>query len=219
MAKVLHRIAGGVAWRSRRLYARGVRCLAPVRQRAWDMAVWLEMMRETEPGIDDYARRVNALHRRLRVPRNYGGCGRPFYREASDLVPVPGFDGKPCLMTQATRSQWLAMQAAAAAAGITLLIRSAFRTVDEQAHLIREELRDGCRIDEVLTRISAPGYSEHHTGRALDIDCIPGNREFDNTPAFEWLYRNAGTFGFELSYPRDNPYGVIFEPWHWRCNV
>jgi hypothetical protein len=25
----------------------------------------------------------------------------------------------------------------------------------------------------------------------------------------------AGRHGFRLSYPRDNPHGVIYEPWHW----
>ena len=26
---------------------------------------------------------------------------------------------------------------------------------------------------------------------------------------------NAGAHGFRLSYPRDNPHGIVYEPWHW----
>jgi D-alanyl-D-alanine carboxypeptidase len=38
---------------------------------------------------------------------------------------------------------------------------------------------------------------------------------FETTPAYEWLVKNAYKFGFALSYPKDNAY-YIFEPWHWR---
>ena len=30
-----------------------------------------------------------------------------------------------------------------------------------------------------------------------------------------WLVANAVRFGFALSYPRDNPHGIAYEPWHW----
>ena len=188
-------------------------------RRIWNIAIRLEMMRERDRNIDDYTRRVNALHRRLRVPRDYARRGLPFYREASNLVAVPcGPDGKHRLMAPAIRSQWLAMQAGAAAAGITLFVRAAFRSVDDQAQLIRDQLSSGGRIDQLLTWIAAPGYSEHHTGRALDIDCTPTRREFEHTPGFDWLCRNAGEFRFKLSYPQDNAYGIMYEPWHWCCH-
>ena len=39
---------------------------------------------------------------------------------------------------------------------------------------------------------------------------------FESTPAFVWLQSRAGDFGFEMSYPRGNPHGIDYEPWHWR---
>lgn len=184
------------------------------------IAIRLEMMREPDPDVDDYTRRVNALHRKLRVPRDYTLRGLPFHREASELVAVPcGLDGQQRLMTPATRSLWLALHAAAAAAGITLLVRWAFRGIDDQAQLIRDQLScGGGSIEQLLTWIAAPGYSEHHTGRALDFECVPAEMEFENTRAFDWLCQNASGFGFELSYPHDNAYGLIYEPWHWCCH-
>ena len=199
-----------------------IRKFVEVAQRKiWKITIRLEMMRESRRGIDDYTRRVNALHRKLRVPRDYARRGLRFHREASELVAVPcGLDGQPRWMTPATRSQFLALQAAAAAAGITLLVRWAFRSVDDQAQIIRDQLScGGGSIERLLTWMAAPGYSEHHTGRALDFECIPAEMAFEDTPAFEWLCRNAARYGFKLSYPRDNPYGVMYEPWHWYCDI
>ena len=53
----------------------------------------------------------------------------------------------------------------------------------------------------------------------LPLSGCPGyaglNEDFAKTAAFRWLKRRAGEFGFWLSYPRGNPHGIAFEPWHW----
>ena len=65
---------------------------------------------------------------------------------------------------------------------------------------------------------AAPGYSEHHSGRAVDLT-TPGSpvleEAFEESDAFAWLRRRAPEFGFRMSYPRDNPHRVAYEPWHW----
>ncbi len=66
-----------------------------------------------------------------------------------------------------------------------------------------------------------PGYSEHHTGYAIDIgdEYYPDadlKTSFENTSAFEWLQENAAYYSFELSFPKGNSQGVSYEPWHWR---
>ena len=66
---------------------------------------------------------------------------------------------------------------------------------------------------------NAPGFSEHHGGCALDIgtpDEPPAEASFEATPAFAWLQANADGHGFAMSYPRGNPHGIVYEPWHWR---
>ena len=40
--------------------------------------------------------------------------------------------------------------------------------------------------------------------------------EFEQTAAFRWLQAHAAQFNFEISFPKDNPQGVNYEPWHWR---
>jgi D-alanyl-D-alanine carboxypeptidase len=110
------------------------------------------------------------------------------------------------------------MRDAAASAGVELQIVSAFRGVDYQLGIVRRKLERGLSMHEILRVSAAPGYSEHHSGRALDITA-PGfaalEEEFENSSAFAWLSANAQRYGFHLSYPRDNPHGIAYEPWHW----
>ena len=69
-----------------------------------------------------------------------------------------------------------------------------------------------------LPIFAAPGFSEHHTGRALDIG-TPGfvdlEENFETTAAFAWLQVHAEEFGFTLSYPKGGTRGIGYEPWHW----
>ena len=107
---------------------------------------------------------------------------------------------------------------AAAQDSVELQIVSAFRSVEYQLGILQRKLDRGQPIAEILRVSAAPGYSEHHSGRALDIT-TPGfaalEEEFENSPAFAWLKKNARRFGFRMSYPRRNPHGIAYEPWHW----
>ena len=184
----------------------------------WHAGVRLEMRRVS--GEDVYRRRIDAMHRRLGIPADYAARGLSFHREAAKLVPVPcGLNGKPRLMTPVTRSCLLAMLDAARADGIALPVRWSFRSVDDQVAMIRKQLRYGKRIDEILEWIAAPGFSEHHTGRALDFETPAEYSRFDKAPAFAWLGENAAAFQFRMSYPQGNAQGIIYEPWHWFCHA
>lgn len=62
------------------------------------------------------------------------------------------------------------------------------------------------------------GYSEHQLGTTVDLTTTGingGLNDFENTPAYAWLEKNAYKYGFVLSYPENNAY-YEFEPWHWR---
>jgi len=101
---------------------------------------------------------------------------------------------------------------------VELQIVSAFRSIEYQLGILQRKLDRGQTIAQILRVSAAPGYSEHHSGRALDIT-TPGfaalEEEFENSPAFAWLKKNGRRFGFRLSYPRRNPHGIAYEPWHW----
>jgi zinc D-Ala-D-Ala carboxypeptidase len=85
-------------------------------------------------------------------------------------------------------------------------IVSAFRSREYQQHLRQQSPNAG----SAGLAVNSP----HFTGRALDlyvggdpVDTKDANRAIQvNTPAYQWLVRNAARFGFR-------PY--FYEPWHW----
>lgn len=112
------------------------------------------------------------------------------------------------------------MAAVAKADGVGLLVLSAYRDYAFQDALFRDaERRYGVGLGGRW--VAPPGYSEHHTGYALDLadsDFPETDDEpsFGETPAAVWLATYAPSFGFELSFPEGNDQGVGYEPWHWR---
>lgn len=161
-----------------------------------------------------------AIHRQLGIPGDYGAGGRPrHYPEVSDLVDVgPNLVGRMQRLTPECAQRWQTMCEAASADGIILLLVSGFRSFDYQAGLIEKKLAAGQAIGEILKVNAAPGFSQHHSGRAVDV-ATPGSRplteEFERSGAFAWLSQHAATFGFSMTYPRNNDDGFIYEPWHW----
>ncbi|WOO41130.1 M15 family metallopeptidase [Rubellicoccus peritrichatus] len=113
---------------------------------------------------------------------------------------------------------WRKMKATAKSQGIELWLVSAFRSIERQNRIIEKKKKKGIP-DRDIFRVSAPaGFSEHHSGRAIDISTegyTALEKEFENSEAFQWLNNNASVFGFILSYPRGNEYGIAYEPWHW----
>jgi zinc D-Ala-D-Ala carboxypeptidase len=143
----------------------------------------------------------------------------PFHPDARDLaLAESAVDGRAHLLIPEAAAAWQAMKEAARNDGVLIEIVSAFRDIHEQAQIIRDKQARGMAIETILTLSAPPGYSEHHTGRAVDINtpgCEAREEPFEDTDAFRWLVRHAGRYGFALSYPRGNALGFIYEPWHW----
>jgi len=128
------------------------------------------------------------------------------------------FEGKPFILLSSTAKSWREMVEQAKKDKITLKPFSGFRSYIHQMGLIQRRLSEGRELTKILTHIAIPGFSEHHTGRAIDIHAEGQNvleEEFELTQEFQWLSKNAAKFQFRLSYSRDNDQGIIYEPWHW----
>jgi len=143
----------------------------------------------------------------------------PFHAEAATLVTAEtDAQGNAHLLVPAAAQAWQDMKMAAREDGIIIELVSAFRSIERQVGIIRSKLAQGLPMHTILTLSAPPGYSEHHSGCAIDINtpgCMPTEDEFDGTEAFAWLSAHASRFGFTLSYPRNNALGFIYEPWHW----
>jgi D-alanyl-D-alanine carboxypeptidase len=168
----------------------------------------------------EYVARVHAALDALGISHDLiASRSLPLCGEASQVVLAEtGDDGRQFMLVPEAAQAWQDLAAAAARDGVTLKLASAFRSLDRQVEILRGKLAEGVSLEEILRESAPPGYSEHHTGRAIDIT-TPGaealEEQFEATEAFLWLERRAHEFGFSLSFPRGNRFGYAYEPWHW----
>ncbi len=163
---------------------------------------------------------VLSYYEQLGIDREFANdCQMPWCSEPEELVDTePDYYGRPQQLIPKALDAWTRMKEAAQSDGITLHLISAFRDYAYQFELLKRKLDAGQDLADILRVNAAPGFSEHHTGRAIDIgtiECPALEEEFELTPAFRWLQSNAEKFGFSMSYPRGNPLGISYEPWHW----
>jgi D-alanyl-D-alanine carboxypeptidase len=172
------------------------------------------------PNPLDYQERVNSALADLGIPVEVIRKRRfPLCVETGELV-VAEIDslGREHRLMPAAADAWKKMKAAAHEDGIEMQIVSAFRSFDQQVDIIRRKIEAGHTIDEILSVSAPPGYSEHHTGCAVDLGtsgCDSLEEVFEQSQAFSWLAGNAARYRFFMSFPRDNAYGYRNEPWHW----
>ena len=106
---------------------------------------------------------------------------------------------------------------AAKADGVTIYVKSAYRSFAEQ-QMLKSAYTVVYGAGTANSFSADQGYSEHQLGTATDLITtgLGGQLNgFDGTKAYQWLLANAYRYGFELSYPKGNGY-YIYEPWHWR---
>ena len=176
-------------------------------------------MRKRHPSAS-YENRIREAFAELAIPPELvRRRGLPRCVEARRLV-VAEVDarGRELKLTPTAARAWQRMKSAASQVSVQLYLVSAFRSFDRQCEILRAKLAAGQALEDILGVSAPPGYSEHHTGRAVDIGASPDDpldEAFDRTDAYRWLAANAARFDYALSYPPENRYGYRYEPWHW----
>ena len=171
--------------------------------------------------IDDLQGRLDVLG--LDADTYAARTGLPLVAEP-DWLAFAGFDRyrRPLWLERGTARAWTRLHTAAARDGVLLDAVSGYRSHAYQLGIFERKRARGLALDAILAVNAAPGFSEHHAGTALDISA-PGEpgaeASFESTPAFAWLQRKARDHGFAMSYPRDNPHGIVYEPWHWNFSA
>ena len=154
---------------------------------------------------------INVLVNKLnRLPENY---------QAENLVTVDRlytkFSGSNYQLNGEAYYKYVDMYDAAAAQGLELKIVSSYRTEDYQKNLYNSYLRNyGKNFAEKYS--AYPGYSEHQTGLAVDINSV--YTTFEKSKEYAWLKEHAHEFGFIERYEKGEEYitGYAYEPWHYR---
>jgi D-alanyl-D-alanine carboxypeptidase len=105
--------------------------------------------------------------------------------------------------------------------GAAMMLSSGYRSYSYQVSLYGGYVQKNgqAEADKVSAR---PGYSEHQTGLAADVE--PADQQCDvevcfaDLPAGKWVAAHAWEYGFILRYPADKTAvtGYSYEPWHLR---
>lgn len=99
--------------------------------------------------------------------------------------------------------------------GLNIYPSTAYRSIGFQSTLYNNYVaRDG--KEKADTYSARPGYSEHHTGLAIDVNDV--SAAFNNTNEAKWLEENCYKYGFILRYPKESEdqTGYNYESWHIR---
>ena len=102
--------------------------------------------------------------------------------------------------------------------GYKLIVNSSYRSYEEQEK-IYNDYSSWYGDNDADKKAARPGYSEHQTGLALDIQSYCSEeKKFDECPEFTWLSNNAYKYGFIIRYPKDLEHitGYNYESWHYR---
>ena len=110
----------------------------------------------------------------------------PKFKEEQHLVEFQDEGGSFRLTVNALKA-WEKMKAAAKLDGIHLYLVSAFRSISRQSKIVENKKKKGISEEDIFRANTPPGYSEHHTGRAIDINTKgfpPLEKTFEESDAF-----------------------------------
>lgn len=179
-----------------------------------------------EMAKEDVVWRVNAYQDKIKYEYDVETSGyddptiivNKYYKVPEGYKPpdLQQFDGQ--YLRKDTGEAYKKMRDDARLAGYRIRVVSGYRSVEYQKNLYNSYLATDTK--ENVDRYSArPGYSEHHTGMAMDIfGSRDGLREFENTPEYEWVRDNCYKYGFIIRYLKEaeDITGYDAEPWHLR---
>ncbi len=146
-----------------------------------------------------------------------------YYKLSSDYVPnnlvtIEAKYGRNLSLDHTVYEQYKKMWEVAKEQGLTLYIKSPYRSYQTQQNLYNKYVaKDGKKAADTYS--ARPGYSEHQTGLAFDVTSPTTNFDtFESSKEFLWLQEHAHEYGFILRYPKGKEYitGYIYEPWHYR---
>lgn len=138
----------------------------------------------------------------------------PISYEPSDMKEV-GNDQK---LSPEAADAYIKLEGDAKKAGFPVRAQSGYRSYKTQSMIYENNKKND--PDEVDTYSARPGYSEHQTGLAIDVNTLSGQglRDFIGTEEAKWVSKNAYKYGFIVRYTEKNSDVTRYmaEPWHLR---
>ena len=141
-----------------------------------------------------------------------------------DIVRITNSVGDEVEIDRAAYDAYLKLSKALSDEGIHVELDSAYRSVEAQQKIV-EDFTKKYGEDYVKQYVAVPGYSEHHTGLALDLYLIvDGKTVYENEDLVTYpeiwakIHAKLADYGFILRYPegKEEITGYSYEPWHIR---
>lgn len=146
------------------------------------------------------------------------------YLERINLVETIDVEGEKIYVEEQAYSSYLKLKTFLLQKGIEIGINSAYRSVEYQQQIYDEFVIKYGR-DYADNYVATPGYSEHHTGLAIDIGIkvngiFPDNNNelMKHEDKYLEIHKYLNDFGFIIRYPKgkEEITGYPYEPWHIR---
>ncbi|MBR6917354.1 MAG: M15 family metallopeptidase [Clostridia bacterium] len=101
-----------------------------------------------------------------------------------------------------------------------VIVVSSFRSVEKQQEIYQDRL-ERFGSEYAAAYVAEPGYSEHHTGLAMDLSVYTDDGvsyDIETYPDCEWFMQNYDRYGYILRYPEHKAgiTSINFEGWHYR---
>ena len=151
---------------------------------------------------------------------------RDDWEDIIQLVKIKNVWAEDIKIEKETYKQYISLEKALKEDGINIKLDSAYRSVQSQQELWDEWVNTPEKgLAYAKKFMAAPGYSEHHTGLAIDI-CLEKDGElvYDNDKMFAdietflKIHAKLADYGFILRYlkGKEDTTGYTYEPWHIR---
>lgn len=160
--------------------------------------------------------KINDTFSNTMLINKYNGISKDF--KVLDLVQI----SKDCsvdeenYLSKDAASAFEKMCLSARNEGYYIYANSTYRDYQMQTDTYNKyyELYGQSYVDRYVTK---PGFSEHHTGLALDIKSGSSNI-FKNSKEYDWMKNNCHKYGFIHRYQESKVdiTGIASEPWHYR---
>ncbi len=146
------------------------------------------------------------------------------WEEKLETVHITNSVGDDVEVEKKAYDAYLKLKAALEEEGIYVDLDSARRSVADQQRIM-DEFTEKYGADYAAKTVATPGYSEHHTGLALDLYLIIDGKDVtENEDMMTYpeiwakIHEKLPDYGFILRYLEGKEYitGYGYEPWHIR---
>ena len=146
------------------------------------------------------------------------------WEEKLETVHMTNSVGDDVEVEKKAYDAYLELKAALEAENIYVDLDSARRSVEAQQRIM-DDFTEQYGADYAAKTVAKPGYSEHHTGLALDLyliidgkDVVENEEMIQYTDIWAVIHEKLADYGFILRYLNGEEHitGYGYEPWHIR---